>query len=184
MRMDFDAALSHFRDGSIDLLHIDGCHTYEAVRHDFEAWLPKLGSGGVVILHDTAEHREGFGVAKFWGEIRGRYRSFNFEHCHGLGLLLVGDQPAPGLRQFMVHAAEEPRRIKQFFEFQGRRIANLQMSFYMLRYAWQAQTMLNTWCSTHGKAVNSKCGSLQEAGSEPAGFVHNLMLHVKEVFGS
>ncbi len=183
MRMDFDSAVSHFSDVSIDLLHIDGCHTYEAVRHDFEAWLPKLSDQGVVILHDTAEDRQGFGVARFWREISGRYPSFNFEHSHGLGMLLVGEQQASTLRQFMVEATQEPQRVRQFFEYQGKRIENLQKSYYMLMFAWQAQTMLNEWCSTHGKPVNSHCGTFEKAGSEPVVFLHNLKVHMKQVFG-
>jgi O-antigen biosynthesis protein len=184
MRMSFDTALDHFADASIDLLHIDGCHTYEAVRHDFETWLPKLSKSGVVIVHDTCEHREGFGVWKFWAEISARYPSINFEHSYGLGMLLVGEQPALLLQQFMVCAAEQAERIRQFFEFQGKRIQNIQMSTYMLVHAWQAQTTLNKWCSTHGKEVNPQCGPFGLAQSQPLVFLRELKLHIERVFGA
>jgi hypothetical protein len=37
VRSTFDNALAHFEDGSIDLLHIDGLHIYEAVQHDYQS---------------------------------------------------------------------------------------------------------------------------------------------------
>ena len=40
--------------GPVELLFIDGDHSYEAARHDAELWLPRLIDGGTVMFHDVA----------------------------------------------------------------------------------------------------------------------------------
>lgn len=92
-KMYFDEALKQFEDNSIDILHIDGLHTYEAVKHDFETWLPKVNKDhGIILFHDVREKRIDFGVYKLWEEIQKEYKTFTLKHYHGLGIVFMKDR--------------------------------------------------------------------------------------------
>jgi cephalosporin hydroxylase len=60
----------------IDFLMIDGDHTYEGVRRDFELYAPLVGPGGPIAFHDIVPHPEDSAceVDRFWNEIRSGYR--------------------------------------------------------------------------------------------------------------
>ena len=52
-----------YADGSLDFVFIDADHTYESVKKDIEAWLPKIKSSGVLAGHDY-QCKKHPGVAK------------------------------------------------------------------------------------------------------------------------
>ena len=115
----FDEALGHFEDHTIDLLHIDGCHTYQSVKHDFESWLPKVSTHGMVLLHDTCVRAHDFGVWGLWAEVSSKYPHLEFVHGEGLGLLAVNQVPAGALHDLLKCGNEERRRIQQLFQSLG-----------------------------------------------------------------
>ena len=87
IRKFFDDAVSSFNDESIDIIHIDGLHTYDAVKNDFEKWLPKLSTDGIILFHDVASEK-GYGTNVFWEEICNEYKYYyTFSHSWGLGVL-------------------------------------------------------------------------------------------------
>ena len=86
LRSSFDEALDFFLSESIDVLHLDGFHTEAAVRHDLEAWLPKIQPSGLLLLHDVDVRTKAFGVWKLWAELQERGRSWTFHDGPGLGV--------------------------------------------------------------------------------------------------
>ena len=108
VRSTFEEALAHFADGSIDLLHIDGRHYYDDVKHDFESWRPKLSERAVVLFHDTNVRERDFGVHRLWAELAGAHPSFELLHGHGLGVLAHGASQAPGVADFLGAMRDPP----------------------------------------------------------------------------
>lgn len=57
-------ALAKFMDYTLDFVHIDGDHSYDAVKFDVREWWAKLRSGGVMAVHDFVCPGESDGL---WG---------------------------------------------------------------------------------------------------------------------
>ncbi len=132
IRSTFDEALDRFAQESIDLLHIDGHHTEEAVRHDLEAWLPKLRPGGILLLHDIAMHGRDFGVWKVWAGLAARGRSWSFVQPPGLG---VWEKPPAG---------ELPPLLQTFLRAPNKSRTSL-LDYYAQRNAELQETMARQW---------------------------------------
>jgi predicted O-methyltransferase YrrM len=60
----------------LDLLFIDGDHTYEGVKSDFEMYSPLAREGALIVFHDILEHPPKLGVEvdRYWNEIKAGYR--------------------------------------------------------------------------------------------------------------
>ncbi|MHB1133151.1 MAG: class I SAM-dependent methyltransferase [Chloroflexota bacterium] len=114
VRSTFDEAHARFDGGSIDLLHIDGLHTYEACLHDLELWLPKVSPRGVVLLHDTNVREKDFGVWRVWEGVCHKYPSFDFTHGNGLGLLQVGLRAPEPFVDFLTTCRTNPAVAEYF----------------------------------------------------------------------
>lgn len=102
-----DAAL----DAPVDVLFVDGDHTYDGVVDDFETYRRLVGEGGVVAFHDIRRHaddraeraarlaavddldpeyvtvgRPEWGVSEFWADVRSAYDTREFlSHPEQLG---------------------------------------------------------------------------------------------------
>lgn len=115
----FDEAVQLFEDSEIDLLHIDGLHTAEAVRHDFETWRPKLSSRAVVLFHDTQVRDNDFGVYKVWAALSQEFPHFEFHHGNGLGILLVGPARPHPLVNLCALQDQTKQRLRDLYEALG-----------------------------------------------------------------
>jgi len=118
LRMTFDEANAKFDDGQIDLLHIDGMHTYEAVKHDFDTWWPKVKPGGVVVMHDSFDRHDGFGVWKLLEELRTDFPVSEFFHSHGLGIVVKpGGEDTDHVANAMVQADDDTlRNLRRYYQ--------------------------------------------------------------------
>jgi predicted O-methyltransferase YrrM len=84
------------KDRRLDFLFIDGDHTYEGVKKDFEMYSPLVRRGGIIAFHDIVEHPPEVGceVSRFWREIKKDYNHLEIvkdwgQKWAGIGVLYV-----------------------------------------------------------------------------------------------
>ncbi len=83
--------VSKFLNGrKLDLLFVDGDHSYTGVRADFEVYAPFVRPGGVVAFHDIAVQPLPNEVARFWDEIKPRYRHKEILHSRAKDAMGIG----------------------------------------------------------------------------------------------
>jgi len=61
----------------VDFLFIDGDHTYDGVKQDFELYSPLVNDGGIIAFHDIIEVNEKpwMGVPQLWDELKSGYET-------------------------------------------------------------------------------------------------------------
>jgi predicted O-methyltransferase YrrM len=74
----------------LDFLFIDGDHSYEGVKKDFEMYSPLVRKGGIIAFHDIVEGNDKtIEVPKLWLEIKNKLAFkeliHNFERLYGEG---------------------------------------------------------------------------------------------------
>ncbi len=123
IRGNFDEALLKIKDDSIDLIHIDGFHSYNQVASDFSLAYEKLNKEkGIIILHDINEYQLTFGVNKFYREVEIQYPTLKFNHGHGLGVVFIGNDIDSNLIELLdEHDTEFMNIFRDYFEFLGQR---------------------------------------------------------------
>lgn len=72
----------------IDFLFIDGDHTYDGIKQDFELYSPLLAPRGLMAFHDIAtdDGHENYGVTRFWHEVK-----------QGRNFIEIVEQPPRGI---------------------------------------------------------------------------------------
>ena len=178
VQSEFDTAAPRFGDGSIDLLHIDGLHTYEAVMHDFATWQPKLSDRGVVLFHDTQVRERDFGVWRAWEELSVNRPNFEFTHGFGLGVLGVGANLPQAFREFLDAAHANPQLIRQFFFIIGHRIELYRIAKLMIDGQMRNHQLLEQWLGAHGQGLNFP---LPNPVTQPDLFIKHIAAEVERV---
>ncbi len=105
-----EAVKRAFGGAPIDVVFIDGDHTYEGVKADYELYSPLVAPGGLIAFHDIApEDPSAFpgmsvcvgGVPRFWQELRESTEHFEIvenwaQGAFGIGVVRHDGKPLDG----------------------------------------------------------------------------------------
>lgn len=101
-----DLVRSVLGEEKCDVMFIDGDHTYEGVKKDFELYLEFASPNAIIAFHDTVDserhHRENCYVDQLWRELTEQYYSCEWlggEQWGGVGLVDLGRTKTEGIKK-------------------------------------------------------------------------------------
>jgi len=130
-----DKTLSAIKDvlngTSLDFLLIDGDHTYEGIKKDFEMYSKLVSEGGIIAFHDInpGPIKDVGDAYLFWNEIKSKYPSIEIiddesSQGYGIGLVFLADlkknnaSPGSNILNAMIELRERQLSItKSKFQF-------------------------------------------------------------------
>lgn len=81
-----------FSGRPVDLLFIDGDHTYEGVKKDWEMYSPLVRPGGMIAFHDIAGSYDDTQVKRLWDGIKSEFATREYavdrDGKYGIGVLV------------------------------------------------------------------------------------------------
>jgi hypothetical protein len=90
-RFDVDSAEIKLEGGSIDMLFVRNLSTVRALRRDFDVWLSKMSSEGIILFGDMEQFASEFGTWRFWRTLTHRFAFVEIGVGARMGVLLVGN---------------------------------------------------------------------------------------------
>ena len=90
-------SLSYPWEKELDLLYIDGDHTYATVFSDLTRFAPWVRPGGKILLHDTRLEGTDFSVRKAIFDWTGQHLLpwTEYPHVYGLGIIEIAERIPP-----------------------------------------------------------------------------------------
>jgi glycosyltransferase involved in cell wall biosynthesis len=167
LRQSFDEAATYFADDSIDLLHIDGLHTYDAVSHDHETWLEKLRGDATILFHDINVRERDFGVWQLWREIQAdsQFHCLEVLNGSGLGIATRASQAPTWHEEFRHHRESLQSSGALYLELAIKHLSRQELEGQYAALAAELQAMKHLHAADPG---SSKAGSKSsEAGLMP-----------------
>ncbi len=122
LRATLEVGPSHFSDGTIDLLHINGDHCHDSILRNFKFWLPKLSQDAVVLFYGTNCRYAELGSWEMWEQLK-QDNPFNFEfyHSQGMGVLQLAHCRAEKQLPIFNMTPTEKETIRDYFAILGSR---------------------------------------------------------------
>jgi predicted O-methyltransferase YrrM len=87
-----EKARALFAGNPVDFLFIDGDHTYEGVKKDWEMYSPLVRPGGLIVFHDIAGNYEDTQVKRLWDSVKPGFEHREYavdpKGYYGIGVLV------------------------------------------------------------------------------------------------